>query len=99
MKLRQQLARHLELCNMSATALAKKTGIPKQTISDWLSGREPRKISQVKQAAEALGTTVDHLCFGDGENIETKKATELNALLGNDWVTGLFEIKLRRIKK
>ena len=37
--------------------------------------------------------------FRDGEDIEAQKVTELDALLGDGWLGGTFEVRLRRIRK
>lgn len=42
-----------------------KTGIPRQTIDNWMNGIEPKNISQVKKIADKLGVSVDKLCFDD----------------------------------
>ncbi len=96
MNLKQQLKLYLENREMSATQLSKKSGVSKQVISLWLSGGKPRNIEQVKSVAETLATSVDHLCFGSGIH----KATSGNFVEMPDdgWFTGVFEIKVRKIK-
>lgn len=84
---------------MTAAELARKAKVSKQLLSLWLGGSEPRKLDHVKQVAQALGTSVDNLCFGDGLDQESERITELDALLGDGWVGGLFEVRLRRVKK
>ena len=84
---------------MSAAALARKSGVPKQNISQWLAGVEPKKLSQVKAVASALGTSVDNLCFGEGNIIGEERVTELDALLGDEWISGIFEVRFRRVKQ
>ncbi len=84
---------------MTAAELSRKSGVSKQVISLWLSGSGPKKIDQVKKAAEALNVSVDNLCFGDGVDKDVQKITELDALLGDGWVGGLFEVRFRRIRK
>jgi transcriptional regulator with XRE-family HTH domain len=99
MNLKKQLGFFLDDKNLSLSELAKRSGVSKQTLSDWASGREPRKLTQVRKVAQVLGTTVDNLCFGNGRDGSLQRVTELEALLGNDWISGLFEIRFRRIKK
>jgi len=99
MNLKFQLRHYLDLRGMTAAELARKSGVSKQVISLWQGGAEPKKLAQVKKVAEALGTSVDHLCFGSGTDKEAQKATELDALLGDGWISGVFEVRLRRIKK
>jgi transcriptional regulator with XRE-family HTH domain len=98
MNLKSQLKLYLELRSLTAAELSRKSGVSKQVISLWLNGAEPKKISQVKQVAGVLNTTVDHLCFGSGKEVESQKVTELDALMGDGWLGGLFEVKFRRVR-
>jgi transcriptional regulator with XRE-family HTH domain len=99
LNLKKQLRFFLDRREMSAAQLARKAGVPKQSLSGWLGGSKPRDVLQVKKCAEVLGTTLDHLMFGEGENREQEKHTELNALFGDEWISGLFEVRLRRVKR
>lgn len=102
LRLKQQLKLFLEHFHLSAAELARRSGVPKQTISFWLAGGEPRKIAQLRKVARAFGTSLDHLCFGDGVNEDqTQQDEPLNLFLGSDegWVSGIYELKVRRVKK
>lgn len=99
MNLKTQLKFYLNKRGMSASELARKAGVSKQLLSQWLNGAEPRKVQQVKKVADALGTSVDHILFGSGEDRERMRVTELDALLGDGWIGGVFELQIRRIKK
>ncbi len=90
MKLKEQLEYYLVIKGISASRLSKLSGVSKSTISDWLSGTNPRNISQVKKVADVFGVSLDELCFGKIENIKNYQ-DEINA--------GVFEVVLRRIKK
>lgn len=96
--LKKQLTLYLKTRGMTAAELSRKSGISKQVISIWLSGTEPRKISQVKKVASVLETSIDNLCFGDGIDLEHERSTDLEALLGDQWISGLFELKFRRVR-
>ncbi len=84
---------------MSAAELARKSGVSKQLISTWLAGGEPKKFAHVKRVSTVLGVSLDSLLYGKGADAEGKKAIELEALLGEAWVSGLFEIKIRRLRR
>ncbi len=99
MNLKAQLRFYLDLREMSAAHLAKKSSVPKQSISGWLAGSNPRDIRQVKRVADVFGITVDHLMFGKGQDSDAAKVKGLEALMGDDWLGGLFEIRIRRVKK
>ena len=97
--LKKQLRLLLDKRELNAAQLARKAGVPKQSLSGWLAGSNPRDIRQIKKVADALGVSVDNLMFGMGLDTQKEKAVELDALLGDGWVSGLFEVKFRRIKK
>ena len=96
--LKDQLQYFLRARGMTASALARRAGVPKQSLSDWLAGASPRKIDHLKRVSQVLGVTIDHLCFGKGEPPESQSSTHpsLESLLDRG-TEGLFEIKLRRI--
>lgn len=96
--LKSQLNLYLEKKELSAAQLAKKSGVSKQVISLWLNGGSPRKIQQIKLVADALGTTVDQLCFGTGL-LKSLDSSGFENLPTDEWLSGLFEIKIRRVKK
>ena len=97
--LRKQLRFYMDLREINAATVARKAQVPKQSLSGWLSGKKPADVGQVKRVADALGTTLDNLMFGDGKDREAEKVMELDALLGEGWITGLFEVRFRRVKK
>lgn len=85
---------------MTATQLANASGVSKQVLGLWLANGKPRKMDQVKTVAEVLGTTIDHLCYGKGlENSIGQNHDISQLIIGDDWVSGSFEIKIRRLKK
>ncbi|MGK5088967.1 helix-turn-helix transcriptional regulator [Bdellovibrionota bacterium FG-2] len=99
MNLKAQLKQHLEHRGMSAAELARKSGVSRQVISLWLTGVVPKNIGHLKKVADALGTTIDNLMFGNEQRNNERKVTDLDALLGDSWISGVFEVRLRRIRK
>lgn len=99
MNLKRQLRYYLEKRDLTAAQLARKAEVPKQSMSGWLSGNNPRDVRQVKRVADALGISLDNLLFGNGEDAATSKGTDLGSLLGDEWLSGTFEMKIRRVKK
>jgi transcriptional regulator with XRE-family HTH domain len=99
MFLKNQLRFHLERHGMTASALAKKSGVPKQSISGWLAGSNPRDVRQIKRVADILNVSVDNLLFGNGQDKDKQRVTELEAFAGDGWISGLFEIRLRRVNQ
>ena len=75
LQLKRQLARLIRERGLTGAELARRSGIPKQSISDWLAGVRPRNISQVKKIADTLGIGLTELCFGP-ENAELPKLAD-----------------------
>jgi transcriptional regulator with XRE-family HTH domain len=99
MTLKKQLRIYLDHYGITAAQLSRKSGVPKQSISGWLSGNNPRDVRQLKKVADSFKTTVDVLMFGAGISEEEKASASLDALLGDEWLSGQFEIRIRRLKK
>lgn len=99
LNLKRQLKLFLQNNDMTPAQLSRKSGVSQQVLSLWLKGADPKKMSQVKQVAEIFGVSVDHLCFGDGLDKEAQKITDLEALMGDGWISGLFEVRFRRVLK
>lgn len=73
MNLENQLKAYLKYLDLSISELSRQTDVPKQTISTWMKGKEPRNLNQVKKVAKFFKTTVDHLAFGNGVDLESKR--------------------------
>ena len=84
--------------NLSVAKTAKLASIPKQTLHNWTLGQSPRKIEDVKKVADVLGVSLDYLCFGDVEKVPPE-APALDALVDGEWISGVFEVKIRKVKK
>jgi len=79
---------------MTAAELSRRSGVPKQVLSLWLAGVEPRKLSHLKKVATVLGTTIDALCFGEHP---PATAQETQALHPEAWFEGVFEGRIRKV--
>lgn len=97
LQLKAILKSRLKERGIALSSLARKTGVSRKTIDNWLEGQKPQNIEQVKSVADFLELTVDELCFGPktkavGETDDIEKhLQEINA--------GIFEVVLRRVKK
>lgn len=99
MVLKEQLRNALRASGISVSELSRRSGVPKQSLSDWLAGTSPKNIKQVKCVANCLGLSLDALCFGKGASPIPEPVLNVNALFGDDWVSGVFEVRIRKIKK
>ena len=97
MELRRHLKQLMDTHGITVTGLAKQSGIPKQTIHDWLTGAEPRRISQVKKVADVLRVTVDALVFGPIR--EQKLVPSVLVTEPDGWIKFVGEIKIRPVNE
>lgn len=96
MKLKYILKNLIKERGISISHLAKVSGVAQQTLHNWMSGTEPRSLTQVKRVADYFEVTLDYICFGAGNekltNTDVKQyCDDINA--------GVFEVVLRRVKK
>lgn len=54
-------------------------------------------MSQIKAVASCINISIDHLVYGTGP--EPDQPNELEGFVDGEWVSGLFEVKIRRIKR
>ncbi|MBU6155181.1 MAG: helix-turn-helix transcriptional regulator [Bdellovibrionales bacterium] len=94
MNLKSQLRLFLQSRGISASDLARLSGVPKQSISDWLGGTAPRDIQKLKRVADAFGTTIDHLVFGEG--VPEKPASSPRMLEKDQWIQVKFEGRIKQ---
>lgn len=99
MNLKNQLKNYLDHFDMTAAQLSRKSGVSQQVLSTWLRGGDPKKMTQVKKVADSLNTSVDNLCFGSGISRGQNEEGGFQSLMNDEWVSGVFEVKIRRVKK
>ena len=73
---------------MYANTVAKATGIPASTFTDWKMGRSKPKIDKMQKIADYLGVTVDYLMTGENKQPEEPQTPDIGADL-NDTVAKL----------
>ena len=94
MKLKEQIQYYLNVRGMTATELSRRSGVPRQNISNWLMNQKPKDVEQVKRVADIFQVSLDHLLFGEPKPMETNKNTypEFEHLMN-----GRFEIRIKKI--
>lgn len=86
----------MKQASIGAPTLSKRTGVPRQTIANWIAGQSPQNLEDVRTVAKYFSMTIDELCFGRSLSTEPKRtkleeySDEINA--------GIFEVVLRRRK-
>ncbi|MCB0421346.1 MAG: helix-turn-helix transcriptional regulator [Bdellovibrionales bacterium] len=93
MEIKRVLKELLKERDLSVAQLARVTGVPRQTIDNWMAGQEPRSLKQVKKIADYFAVPLDFLCFGESARDQSIQdfEDEINA--------GVFEVVLRRVKR
>lgn len=81
---------------LTLAKLSKATGVPKQTLHNWLTGTEPRNLGQLKRVSSYFDLTIEELCYGEGPR---EKDTESLAKYHDEIYAGIFEVVLRRVKR
>lgn len=74
-------------------SLSISSGVPKSTISDWMSNRTPNPI-QAARVAQHLGVSLHYLLFGN-EDPKNEDPT----VFQKNILSGVFEIEIKRIHK
>ena len=77
----------------SIKEVAKATGVPNSTLSEWLNNRTPKNPEQVRSVAKFLGVSLHFLLFGEEDSEEP-----LHKLLKEDVFNGTFEINIKTVK-
>lgn len=72
LNLKAQLNFFLKKLGWTPAELARRSGAPKQSISDWMAGTPPRNLVILKKVADTLETTLDVLLFGQAPKIEAE---------------------------
>ncbi|MCT4642495.1 MAG: helix-turn-helix domain-containing protein [Bacteriovoracaceae bacterium] len=49
--------------SMTMAQLSRVTGIPPQTLNNWMAGQEPRGLDKLKKVSDYFCITLDELCF------------------------------------
>ena len=91
MSLKLKLKEAMKLKKLSLTGLAKRAGVPKQTINDWLSGTSPRNLLDLLSVAKVLNLTIDELVNVEAGSVSSPADSK------GEWSHGIYEIKFRAL--
>jgi transcriptional regulator with XRE-family HTH domain len=61
--LTDNLKRLINEKSITMAQLSRATGIPPQTLNNWMAGQEPRGLDKLKKIADYFCITIDELCF------------------------------------
>jgi len=94
MGLDKSLQRLLKEKNFSATELAKTLGIPSSTVHDWLAGRVPRNLDQIRQVAEFFKVSTHEILFNEPD----PRSLLSDILEGSTEIhSGLYQITVKKV--
>lgn len=92
LKIGKVLKQFMDKERHTLASISKATGVPKSTISEWLSNRSPNPTQAVK-VANHLGVSLHFLLFGKDDSQEP-----IQKILKEDFFNGTFEISIKRVK-
>lgn len=88
----QNLKKLIKERDITVAQLSRSTGVPQQTLSNWLLGLEPRNLNQVKIIAKYFKVSIDYLAYGEEPKQELHKLDDYK----EEIYAGIFEVVLRR---
>lgn len=94
MELSSILRRIMEERRLSQRDLERQTGLPKSTLSDWLSGAQPRNLDDVRRLSRHLGVPFEYLLFG-----KTDHTVSIENLPSELLFEGYLKVKIERVIK
>lgn len=75
-RLKDNLRLLLHAKGIKAADLARLSGVAPSVISEWMSGRLPRNITNLQKIADRLGVSLGELCFGRVDQPSARKEEE-----------------------
>ena len=81
-----RLTRAMEARGIARTDLAAASGVSKQALSNWVSGKNEPNLRQLRKVASAVGVSIGYLVGEDvdgGDGRDSVAASELVQKIGN----------------
>lgn len=91
LKIKTVLKRLMNEQGETLVSLAKVSGVPKSTISEWLGNRSPNPVQAVK-VANYLGVSLHYLLFGEDDAQDP-----IQKIMKEDFFKGTFEISIKKV--
>lgn len=88
-----------QLCKkqgLSLTELSRRTGVPKQTLHSWTSGRRSVNPMQIKKVADCLKVSVHYLLYAENDPYESPSEEILKEIFSGDVRVTLHRIERRK---
>lgn len=96
MKLSSTLTSLCKKRGITLTELARRSGVPKQTLHNWTTGRRSINPDQIKRVAQVLETSVHYLLYGEQDPFESPAEEILREIFSGDVRVTLHRIERRR---
>ncbi len=96
MKLSSTLNSLCKKRRITLSELARRAGVPKQTLHNWTLGRRSVNPDQLKKVAQALEVSVHYLLYGDQDPFETPNEEILKEIFSGDVRVTLHRIERRK---
>jgi transcriptional regulator with XRE-family HTH domain len=98
MKLGAILEKHCERRGLNLSELARKSGVPKQTLHGWVTGRKGVNLEQLRKVSVALEVSIHELAFGEPDPYESPSEEVLKELFSGDVRVTLHRIERKKVK-
>lgn len=94
MKLATNLINSCKQQRITLSEVARRSGVPKQTIHNWTLGRKSINPDQIRAVAQVLEVSVYFLLYGENDPFENKSEEILKEIFSGD-----VRISVHRIEK
>ncbi|MBX3022007.1 MAG: helix-turn-helix transcriptional regulator [Bdellovibrionales bacterium] len=96
MKLGANLSAVCKQKGISLAELARRAGVPKQTLHNWTLGRRSVNVEQLQKVARVLEVSVHFLLYGEQDPFESLGEEVLRELFSGDVRVTVHRIDRRR---
>jgi transcriptional regulator with XRE-family HTH domain len=96
MNLRNNLQTLLKERGLTVAKLSRDSGVPKSTLSDWMTSQVSVNLDQLRKVADTLGVPVFRLAYdlNDGDPHETRFSDEVLSEL----FSGRLQVTIHRVE-
>lgn len=92
MELGKVLTNLCEKQNLSLTELAKKSGVPKQTLHNWTLDRKSVNPDQLKKVAEVLRVSLHYLLYGEEDPQQPASSKSLEEVFSGELQVTIHQV-------
>ena len=91
MKLKFILAELIKSRGTNLSQVSRETGVPKQTLHNWICGAEPKKLGSVLKIARYFGLSIESLCYGEDKITDNDLTRALSKEIDEEKFEAVFK--------